>query len=81
MVPYESIVEKEGATKVFVVEDRVARLKDVTIGVDTALFTEILSGLSDGEKVIVSPPPGLSDGGSVTEVTNLPADKGGSDSL
>jgi HlyD family secretion protein len=81
VVPYESIVEKEGTKKVFVVENRVARLKDVTIGVDTALFTEILSGLSEGEKVIVSPPGGLTDGGRVTEVTSLPTDKGVSDSL
>lgn len=69
VVPYEAIIEKEGVTKVFVVEDRVARLKDVTIGVDTALFTEITSGLSEGEKVVVAPPEGLMDGGEVTAVT------------
>lgn len=76
VVPYESIVEKDGATKVFVVEDGVARLKDVAIGIDTALLTEILSGLSEGERVIVSPPEGLMDGGRVTVLTNLPQDKG-----
>ena len=67
VVPYESIVEIEGLTKVFVVEDRAAKLKEVTIGVDTTLFTEILSGLSEGETVVVSPPEGLTDGGRVTE--------------
>lgn len=71
VVPYESIVEKEGTTKVFVVEDRVAKLKEVTIGVDTELFTEITSGLSEGETVIISPPEGLKDGDRVTEVTNM----------
>lgn len=76
VVPYESIVEKDGVTKIFVVEDGVARLKDVTIGIDTALLTEILSGLSEGERVIVSPPEGLLDGGRVTVLTNLPQDKG-----
>lgn len=76
VVPYESIVEKEGVTKVFVIEDRVAKLKDVTIGVDTTLFTEILSGLSEGEKVVVSPPGGLMDGGRVTETANLTPARG-----
>ena len=68
MAPYESIVEMDGRTKVFVIEDRVAKLKEVTIGVETALFTEILSGLTEGEKVVVSPPQGLMDGGRVAEV-------------
>lgn len=80
VVPYESVVEKDGMTKVFVVENRVARLKDVTIGVDTALFTEILSGLSQGETVVVSPPEELEDGGRVTEVTNPALAKGGAGS-
>jgi len=77
VVPYESVVEKEGVKKVFVVENQVARLKDVTIGVDTALLTEILSGLSEGETVVESPGKELRDGSRVKEVTSSPPVKGG----
>lgn len=76
VAPYESIVEIEGLNKVFVVEDGAAKLREVTIGVDTTLFTEILSGLSEGETVVVSPPDGLTDGGRVTEAPNVPTAAG-----
>ncbi|OPX87698.1 MAG: Macrolide export protein MacA [Pelotomaculum sp. PtaB.Bin104] len=77
VVPYESIVEKEGVKKVFVVENQVAKLKDVATGVDTTLLTEILAGLSEGEKVVVSPGKDLQDGSQVKEVTGTPPVKGG----
>lgn len=76
VVPYESVVEKEGIKKVFVVENQVARYREVTTGVDTALLTEILSGLSEGETVVVDPGEKLQDGSRVMEVTSLPP-KGG----
>ncbi len=76
VVPYESVVEKEGVKNVFVVENQAARLREVSTGVDTALFTEILSGLSEGETVVVDPGEKLQDGSRVTEVTSLPP-KGG----
>lgn len=77
VVPYEAVVEKEGVKKVFVVENQVARLREVTIGVDSALSTEILSGLSEGETVVVGPGEELLDGSPVKEVPNLPPLKGG----
>lgn len=77
VVPYEAVVEKEGVKKVFVVENQLAVLREVTIGVDSALSTEILSGLTEGETVVVSPGEELLDGSRVTEVTNLPPVKGG----
>jgi len=77
VVPYEAVVEKEGAKKVFVVENGTAKLRNVTIGVDSALATEIITGLSEGETVIVSPGEEVADGSRVNEVKNLPAAKGG----
>ncbi|MDD4169498.1 MAG: efflux RND transporter periplasmic adaptor subunit [Desulfotomaculaceae bacterium] len=76
VVPYEAVVEIEGAKKVFVVENQVARLKDVIIGVDTALSTEILSGLSEGEIVVISPGKELLDGSRVKEMTGNSPVKG-----
>lgn len=72
IVPYEAIVEKEGVKQVFVVENHVAKLRQVTTGVDTTLYTEILSGLADGETVVINPGDKLQDGSRVSEVTNLP---------
>ncbi len=77
VVPYEAVIEKEGVHKIFVVENQLARLKEVTIGVDSALATEILSGLSEGETVVVGPGEELTDGSRVKEVTDLPPAEGG----
>lgn len=77
VVPYEAVVEKEGVKKVFVIENQVAVLREVTIGVDSALSTEILSGLAEGDTVVVSPGEELIDGSRVKEVTSLPPVKGG----
>ncbi len=79
VVPYEAVIEKEGVHNVFVVENEVARLKEVDIGVDSALATEILSGLAEGEKVVAGPGEELQDGSRVTEVKQPPPAKGGAD--
>lgn len=69
VVPYEAVLEIDGETKVFVVEDQQVRIKTVTTGVDTALLTEIVTGLSPGEKVIVAPDRQLlREGSPVREV-------------
>ncbi|MCL6636027.1 MAG: efflux RND transporter periplasmic adaptor subunit [Peptococcaceae bacterium] len=77
VVPYEAVMEKDGVKKVYVVENHVAKERVVTTGIDTALLTEILSGLGEGETVIVSPGDNLKDGSRVKEATDLPPDKGG----
>lgn len=76
VVPYESVIEKEGVKQVFVVEDQTVRLREVTTGVDTALLTEILAGIAAGEKVVVSPGKELRDGSRVHEVPGTPAPGG-----
>ncbi|TEB08517.1 Macrolide export protein MacA [Pelotomaculum schinkii] len=81
VVPYEAVMEKEGLKQVFVIENQVARLKDVATGVDTALFTEILSGLSEGDTVVVSPIGTLMDGMRVNEIANQPPSNEGATTL
>jgi HlyD family secretion protein len=71
VVPYEAVVEIDGVKKVFVVENQVAVLREVNIGVDSALSTEKLTGLAEGDTVVVSPGEELIDGRRVKEVTNL----------
>lgn len=60
-VPERAIVRHGQVTSVFVVDNGVARLRMVSVRGD-----EVLAGLADGETVILSPPPGLTDGRAVT---------------
>jgi RND family efflux transporter MFP subunit len=56
-VPAAALVHRGQMTSVFVVEHDIARLRLVNVS-----GTEVLAGLSDGEVVIVAPPPTVSDG-------------------
>lgn len=56
-VPADALVRRGQVTSVFVVEKDVARVRLVNVS-----GTEVLAGLADGDVVIVSPPPALSDG-------------------
>ncbi len=56
-VPAAALVNHGQVTSVFVVQNDTARVRLVQVS-----GTEVLAGLSDGEVVIVSPPPGLTDG-------------------
>jgi RND family efflux transporter MFP subunit len=60
-VPAAALVHRGQVTSAFVVEEGIARLRLVSVR-----GTEVLAGLTDGEVVIVNPPPGLVDGRRVT---------------
>lgn len=65
-VPYESVIkDKENHVRVFTMEQGRASLKDVIIGAESDFFVEIISGLNEGETVILNPPPQLKDGSLV----------------
>lgn len=71
VVPYEAVVEKDGQRKVYVVENGFAKGKTVETGLDIELYTEIKSGLREGETVVVSP-GALMDGARVSVLNNAP---------
>ncbi|SFG72908.1 HlyD family secretion protein [Desulfotomaculum arcticum] len=73
VVPYEAVVEKGGQRYVYVVENGTAGERKVETGLDTELFTEIKSGLKEGETVIVGPAGNLKDGDKISELNNVPA--------
>jgi RND family efflux transporter MFP subunit len=56
-VPADALVHRGQMTSVYVVEQDVARVRLVNVS-----GTEVLAGLSDGDRVIVAPPPTVSDG-------------------
>jgi len=51
-VPVDAIVEK---TYIFVVKNNIANRKKITTGFTDGYFIEVLSGISHGDKIIVSP--------------------------
>jgi multidrug efflux pump subunit AcrA (membrane-fusion protein) len=67
-VPTSSVVGEGGSRQVFLVKDGRAVRCDVRLGEEKAGRVEVLAGLSEGDRVVVAPPPGLRDGGEVVEV-------------
>ena len=61
-VPDSALVRRGQLTHVFVVDAGTARLRLVSTGRSSSAHTDILAGLSEGETVVVAPPPGLRDG-------------------
>ena len=72
VVPYEAVIEKDGESKVYVVHNDVASEKTVQTGLDIELYTEIKSGIKEGDTVVVSPGHSLRDGAKVSAL-NAPA--------
>ena len=62
VVPFTSIVKKNGQSFVFKVVDNKAVEVEVKTGRDSGNYTEILSGVEEGDKVIEKPSESISDG-------------------
>jgi RND family efflux transporter MFP subunit len=60
--PTDAIVKEADASHVWVVKDEKVERVKVRVGNTTDSRTEILGGLSGGEKVVVKPPADLTDG-------------------
>jgi RND family efflux transporter MFP subunit len=71
VVKTEAITQREGQAVAFKVVEGYCRQTAVTVGRRLGNVTEILSGLSAGDKVILSPPGGLKDGDKVEESQTL----------
>lgn len=61
-VPVSSLFRGESGWALFVVEGGRAKIRKVKTGMRGADFVEVLSGISDGEQVIVHPPNELKEG-------------------
>ncbi len=66
VVPLDSVVSFAGITKVFVIENDIARSRAVRVGRIRDGLQEIVEGLRAGETVVVSGQSKLSDGVAVT---------------
>jgi RND family efflux transporter MFP subunit len=64
-VPAKALVERGQLQSIFVVESGAAHMRLVTTGRHGADAVEVLSGLSEGEKIVHPIPAGLADGARV----------------
>lgn len=64
-IPTTSVVERGQLQSVYVAENNIAHARLVTLGTRTNEKVEVLSGLNQGDRVIVPIPSGLSDGAPI----------------
>jgi len=62
VVPNEAVSGSSGAPVVFVYDEDKAEQRNVRLGQQLGGQRQVLDGVRDGERVVVSPPPGLKDG-------------------
>ena len=67
-VPSGALFQRSGATQLFVYDGGRARLRTVQIGHGNGLQSEVLSGLSEGDQVILYPGDKVMDGTRVTPI-------------
>lgn len=64
-VPAGALFQREGRWQTFVIEGSRVRLRSVGVGQSNGLETEILSGLAEGDRIVIYPGDRLADGSRV----------------
>lgn len=63
VLPAQAVIERDGKKLVYVNEDSRARLREIKTGLSTWTTTEVVSGLKEGEEVVITvDAPGLKEG-------------------
>ena len=75
VIPLAAVVRRGQVTSTFVVDGDVARLRLLHTGDVLGDGLEVLAGLDSGERVILSPPPALTDGRRVTLAPAAPGER------
>lgn len=65
LIPTTALVRSLGKASVFVIEDNVAKEREVKVGIRQAARIQILDGLEDGEVIVTHGTQALSDGSDV----------------
>ena len=68
VVPASAITRSGALDRLFVADGDHVRLRMVTVGETQGDWTEVLSGLAAGERVVASPSPVVADGIRFTEL-------------
>lgn len=61
-VPSNALFRADGGWAAFSVEEGIAKRKPVEIGQNNGIFAQVLSGLDEGDTIILYPSPGIEDG-------------------
>jgi len=61
-IPVEAVMDETGTKAVFVIKDNVAYRKNVEVGINNGKFIEIISGIENGDQVVVLGQNNLEDG-------------------
>ena len=61
IVPFKSVVRREGDTVVFVIDGDMAMLRAVTAGITNEREIEVIDGLKEGEEVVIEGHYGMAD--------------------
>jgi RND family efflux transporter MFP subunit len=75
VIPLAAVVRRGQLASTFVIDGDVARLRLLHTGEALAEGLEVLAGLDSGERVVLSPPPALTDGRRVTLAPAAPGDR------
>ena len=73
-LPFEALISQNGEKHVFVVKDGIAKKQRVKTEKGNELFDIVVSGIKEGEEIVLSPAPSLQDGQRVE--TGVKNDKG-----
>lgn len=65
LIPEKAVFNYQGKDHVFVNEDSIAKLKVIEKGLESSEQVEVLSGLEEGEEVILSPDETLEEGSKI----------------
>lgn len=66
VIPRKAVFDREGSQYVFKVEGEAVKLVEVTTGKSTSELIEVLTGVADGDAVVVKGQTLLNDGGKVS---------------
>lgn len=66
LVPIESVNADNGGDFCYTVENGLVARKPVKVGISSAVYAEIIEGLSEGDQIITALPVGLMEGSKVT---------------
>jgi len=69
MIPREAVIGSVKKPQVYVVNNGIAKLRDIVVGAEQGTSIEVLSGLLDGDKIVVSGQNSLRDNVAVTVVS------------
>jgi RND family efflux transporter MFP subunit len=76
LVPADALIFNRDGPQVAVVEDRVVRIRKVSVARDLGTSLELRGGVKEGEKVVLNPPVNLSDGNRVRTLPQASKDGG-----